>query len=155
MKAHPDIHGFSGDFRWLSNFWPVEVEMDWEVYPSVEHAYQAAKTNDHALRTHFRSLTAGGVKRAAPSGKLLRPDWNLVRVQIMDDLLRQKFSKEPFVSKLLSTGCCYIEETNHWKDTFWGVCDGRGENILGKLIMVIRADLVDVMGEMHDPGGPP
>lgn len=73
----------------------------------------------------------------------------------MDDLLRQKFSKEPFVSKLLSTGCCYIEETNHWKDTFWGVCDGRGENILGKLIMVIRADLVDVMGEMHDPGGPP
>lgn len=141
MDSHPDIKGFFGDFRWLSNFWPVKVEMDWDVYPSVEHAYQAAKTTNLDVRKHLSTLTAGQVKRAAPTGKLLRPDWQLVKVQIMDDLLRQKFSQQPFMSQLMSTGDCLIEETNKWKDTFWGVCDGEGRNVLGKLIMAIRDDL--------------
>lgn len=144
MKIHPDIKGFSGDFRWLSNFWPVNVEMDWVIYPSVEHAYQAAKTTDHTIRKHLASLTAGQAKRAAPTGRLLRPDWELVRVQIMNDLLMQKFSQEPFMTRLLETGNCLIEETNAWKDTFWGVCDGEGKNILGKLIMTIRDDLRNI-----------
>lgn len=144
MSSHPDIKGFFGDFRWLSNFWPVQVEMDWDVYSSVEHAYQAAKTTNLDVRRHLATLTVGQVKRAAPFGKLLRPDWELVKVQIMDDLLRQKFSQQPFMGKLLATGNCLIEETNPWKDTFWGVCNGEGKNILGKLIMAIRDDLRNI-----------
>lgn len=30
---------------------------------------------------------------------------------------------------------------NHWHDTYWGVCDGAGENRLGKLLMQVRREL--------------
>lgn len=36
------------------------------------------------------------------------------------------------------TGDAELIEGNNWGDTFWGVCNGRGENMLGKLLMEIR-----------------
>jgi predicted NAD-dependent protein-ADP-ribosyltransferase YbiA (DUF1768 family) len=42
---------------------------------------------------------------------------------------------------LLLTGDCELVEGNTWGDKFWGVCDGEGENHLGKLLMKIRAEL--------------
>lgn len=40
------IDRFSGEYRFLSNFYLAEVELDGEVYPTVEHAFQAAKSPD-------------------------------------------------------------------------------------------------------------
>ena len=145
-----DILGFFGEYRWLSNFAPVDVELDWVVYPTVEHAYQAAKTTDLEYRANFLKATvtdARNAKRLCPKGTRVRTDWNHVKEQVMLDLLLQKFSKEPYLSKLLDTENCYIEETNPWKDTFWGVCvhSGKGENRLGKLIMQIRKDLREIL----------
>ena len=140
-----DILGFFGEHRWLSNFWPSVVVMDWEEYTTVEHAYQAAKTFNHDVRHAIRNCPkASDAKRAAPTGSLLRPDWMFVRVQVMDDLLRQKFSNPELMHKLLQTGDCLLEETNRWNDTFWGVCNGQGENNLGKLLMKIRKDLREI-----------
>jgi len=51
------ILGFSGDYRWLSNFYPVDIEFESEHYPSVEHAYQAAKTLDLKQRKQFQDPT--------------------------------------------------------------------------------------------------
>lgn len=63
----------------------------------------------------------------------------------MRDLLRIKFNDDHFGyrQKLIDTGDAYIEEDNKHHDTFWGVCDGEGENQLGKLIMEIRKELVN------------
>lgn len=134
------ILGFKDDFRWLSNFTPCEVEFDGDTYPSVEHAYTAAKTFNPVLRTHLKTLTPGKAKQFADKFTLI-PDWNIIKLEVMQDLLRQKFRQEPFRSLLLATGDVYIEETNWWKDTFWGVCNGVGENHLGKMIMEIRKEL--------------
>jgi predicted NAD-dependent protein-ADP-ribosyltransferase YbiA (DUF1768 family) len=72
----------------------------------------------------------------------------------MEDLSRQKFSHPELRQKLLDTGSCTLVEGNTWGDTFWGVCDGVGENHLGKLLMTIRADLESdpslAHGEDHD-----
>ena len=46
------INRFDGEFAFLSNFWECEVEFDGIVFPSVEHAYQAAKT--HEVREQLR-----------------------------------------------------------------------------------------------------
>lgn len=62
----------------------------------------------------------------------------------MFELLVQKYSQPKFMELLLDTGDQYIEETNHWNDTFWGVCNGVGENRLGKMIMDIREHLIDI-----------
>ena len=59
----------------------------------------------------------------------------------MEHFLTLKFSIPKFKKLLLATGDRYIEETNTWGDTFWGVCNGKGENNLGKIIMKIRDTL--------------
>jgi ribA/ribD-fused uncharacterized protein len=138
------ILGFQGDYRWLSNFWPAAVVLpgDSQGYPTVEHAFQAAKTGDPGARRQIRGAAHPG--RAKALGRALgrrRPDWEVVRVGIMRELLRQKFGVEPLRSRLLATGSAYLEEGNTWGDTFWGRCNGVGRNELGQLLMSIRAEL--------------
>jgi predicted NAD-dependent protein-ADP-ribosyltransferase YbiA (DUF1768 family) len=57
----------------------------------------------------------------------------------MAELIHLKFEQDEFRDKLLATGTFHIEETNTWGDVFWGVCRGRGENHLGKILMRERA----------------
>lgn len=61
----------------------------------------------------------------------------------MSGLVRQKFNHRypELRTKLLSTGDLEIIEGNHWGDTFWGVCNGTGENHLGRILMQVREDL--------------
>jgi predicted NAD-dependent protein-ADP-ribosyltransferase YbiA (DUF1768 family) len=64
----------------------------------------------------------------------------------MQDLVIQKFSTPEFSKMLLSTGDKYLEETNHWGDTFWGKSGGIGENKLGQILMEIRKMLRELPG---------
>jgi hypothetical protein len=130
---------FKDEFRWLSNFWPCKVIFEGLEFNSVEAAYVAAKTKDINLREVIRRLkTAGECKRFGRSIDL-RHDWNDVRLEVMTNLIRQKFaSGGELADKLVSTGRAEIIEGNSWNDTFWGVCRGRGENNLGKIIMMVR-----------------
>ena len=57
--------------------------------------------------------------------------------------MRRKFQIPSLRDKLIATGDAYIEETNNWGDEFWGVCHGFGENMLGKILMEIRKEIVD------------
>lgn len=135
------INEFQGEYRWLSNFWPANVVLDGVTYPSVEYAYVAAKTTDDSLRREVLACkTSGEAKRLGRKIKL-RSDWDDVRLPIMRDLIRQKFAHPELSSRLISTGDAHIIEGNTWGDTFWGVCNGVGENNLGKIIMQVRGDL--------------
>ena len=118
----------------------VEVILDAVTYPQVEAAYQAAKTLDPVQRVAFETVAPSDAKRM---GKRLRirSDWETVKLGIMESLLRQKFDKEPFRTQLKATGDQELVEGNYWGDTYWGLCNGKGENHLGKLLMKIRAEL--------------
>lgn len=52
-----------------------------------------------------------------------------------------KMSEPKLRSQLLSTGTAELVEGNWWNDRYWGVCNGRGENHLGKILMRIREEL--------------
>lgn len=133
------ITEFSGDYRWLSNFWPAPVKMDGVCYPGVENAYQAAKTKGN--REAFVTCTAWKAKRMGQS-IVLGPRWEDLKLTIMEELLRQKFARgSDLAQQLIETGERMIIEGNTWGDTFWGVCQGVGENQLGRLHMTIRNDL--------------
>jgi len=148
------IFGFFGPYRFLSNFHFVDVELDGVVYRTTEHAYQAAKTIDPEIRERFQRLTAPRDARRLGQQIEIRPDWESVKYEVMYDLNLQKFSKGPLLWDLLMTGDSYLEETNTWGDQYWGVCNGKGQNNLGKILMAIRselrwaqeADLIDGMG---------
>lgn len=135
------IDSFRGEYGFLSNFHKCRVEFEGMVYPSVEHAFQAAKNPD----PEYRSLiaTVGSPVTAKRMGKKtqLRPDWEEVKEGIMLELLKSKFSDPALREKLLATGDAeLIEGNNHW-DRFWGVCRGEGLNKLGKLLMQVREEL--------------
>lgn len=137
------IKEFQGNYRWLSNFAPVDIQIDNRIYPSVEHAYMAMKAPDNDEWKNFcanKSNSAGKVKKASRAIKL-RHDWNdELRLILMSGLLMIKFTQEPFRSQLISTGNQNIQEGNYWNDKFFGIClkTGEGENHLGRLIMNIR-----------------
>jgi ribA/ribD-fused uncharacterized protein len=137
------ITEFQGPFRFLSNFWPCKVEYEGIIYPSIEHAYQAAKCdNPFDRQTVFHAKTPGKAKRM---GQLisLRPDWEDVKMGIMFELLHKKFQDLKLRKQLLDTGEAKLEEGNRWGDEFWGVNlkTGRGKNWLGVLLMRVRNEL--------------
>ena len=135
------IKSFRGPYRWLSNFWPAQVVLDGIVFGSVEHAYQAAKTLDLDHRRAIAGLAKPGQAKRYGRKLQVREDWEQVKLAVMEDLLRQKFSHPDLGQKLLDTGDACLEESNVWRDFFWGVCDGKGENHLGRLLMKIRDGL--------------
>lgn len=144
LGALPEgIFAFSGEWRWLSNFWPAEVRYDGVVYATVEHAYQAAKLDDCRDRAKIQKApTPGAAKRLARRLKM-RPDWDGMKLAVMETLLRQKFRPGGELAwRLLATGEIPIVEGNIWGDRFWGQCPiGVGENHLGRLLMEIREGL--------------
>ena len=143
------IKGFFGEYRFLSNFWPAKVFLDGEKYTSTENAYQAAKY-ENKFRDYFKKCSpveAIIFTRDNIEKKYLNEEWNDIKLQIMKDLLIQKFDKNlntENYKKLKATENKYLEETNYWNDTYWGVNKndvnerGIGENNLGKLLMEIR-----------------
>lgn len=152
MKGGPRltrIASFSGAWSFLSNFYPVVVKLDGEEYPSVEHAYQAAKFLDPKIREKFRmpGLAPGQAKNFAKHLQLkglVRPDWKQVNLGVMRDLLVQKFTYSILRRKLVATFGAELVEGNYWHDNFFGdcLCDEclsiPGQNYLGRLLMEIR-----------------
>lgn len=138
------ITEFRGPTRWLSNFARVDIiGPDGLIYRSTEAAYHAFKTDDPEERRLLRE--AKGPQAAmdlARAGLITeRPNWKDVRLDAMTNVNVQKFNQFDFATRLLATGHAELIEGNDWGDVYWGVCNGVGENQLGKLLMRIRADL--------------
>lgn len=136
------ISSFTGEYEFLSNFYRVDIPFEGRVYPSSEHAYQAAKLPE-AYKDAFAasSMAPGRAKRLVktlpriPEAKDER--W---RIAVMTNILAVKFQGD-LAAALIATGDAEIVEGNYWGDVFWGVCDGRGRNELGKILMSLRKQL--------------
>lgn len=148
------INSFQGDYRFLSNFWPAPVTFEGVFYPTVEHAFQAAKTLNLRIRAEIRDCkTAADAKRLGRRASL-RPDWEAVKLSVMESLVRQKFAPNTELAEsLLATGNAVLIEGNTWGDCFWGVCRGEGENRLGQILMQVRAELRNA-GDSEKKGAP-
>ena len=132
-----------GAFDFLSNFYPAKVEMEGICYQNSEAAFQAQKCVDVADKASFAELTAVKAKRRGRQVKL-RPDWDAVRIGIMEEVVRAKFTQNPdLAARLVATGTMPLGEGNDFGDTFWGVDakTGKGENNLGRILMKIREEL--------------
>ena len=134
------IEKFAGEHRFLSNFWMVPIEYEGIVYPSSEHAYQAAKTLDVEERHKIAVLAHPAHAKKAGLSLALRSDWKQVKRRVMEEILRRKFEQRPLAAKLAATGTAELVEGNTWGDQYWGVCGGAGENHLGRLLMKIRTE---------------
>ena len=135
------IAGFVGKYRWLSNFYLCRVKWDGRVYGSAEAAYQSGKYPP-AERDIFTTLDPDGAKELALKKPYDMKAWERVKEQTMREVVRAKFTQHPdLAAKLLATGERYLEETNWWGDKVWGVYQGVGQNLLGKILMDLRNNL--------------
>jgi len=153
VKAKPSgfrrsIDDFQGDYAFLSNFAPAPVRLNGVQYPTVEHAYQAAKTLELAEREKIRGASTPGLARKMGRKVAKRPDWPDLKVDLMRDLVRQKFEGQRDLKKsLLATGDAELVEGNTWHDNFWGNCrcarcaSTPGQNWLGRILMDVRRHL--------------
>lgn len=129
---------FRNKFYFLSNMFPCTIKYRGFTFTCVESAFQACK--DESRTKDFVGLNGFEAKKLGRRVHL-RKDWDNVKVDIMEEILRIKFSNETLRKALLATGSIDITEENTWGDTYWGICNGVGKNTLGELLMKIRNDL--------------
>lgn len=133
---------FRNEFFFLSNFYPVtlhDIDFPEITYSSVEAAFQATKTLQPDERRRFSGIAPGDAKRLGRR-VALRPDWEAIKISVMEQYLRQKFSSPQLARQLKAVSGAIVED-NTWGDRFWGVCRGSGRNELGRLLEKIRAEL--------------
>jgi len=152
MENKKVIDKFSEEYRFLSNFYPAIVKIAGFTFPSVEHAYQAFKSNSKDIITKFcdPNMTAGQAKKL---GKQLniRKDWDDIKVELMYTLTRDKFTRhEDLKKKLLDTGIADLIEGNTWGDKIWGMCNGEGLNLLGQVLMLVRSEIRGLEKQKED-----
>lgn len=149
------IPEFKGNFFFLSNFYEFPVEFTGSdgvkvAFPTNEHAFQAAKYKAMAASDSVKqdyveqvlhAVTPGMAKYYGRSVSINTGTWDAIKINVMREIVQQKFSTEEMADGLLSTGCAMLVEGNTWGDTFWGRCDGRGYNMLGVILMETRGAL--------------
>lgn len=141
------ITPFRGEYFFLSNLFPCNVKYKGHVYPSVEHAFQAAKCE---LKKDAKLIqTAKKPKIAKSLGRRIkmRSDWEAVKKKIMYELLMEKFKSQNLQKLLRDTKSTELVKFNIWHDKYWGVCTcvkcgSSGANVLGQLLMRVRQDII-------------
>lgn len=138
--------GFDGPHSFLSNFWPVDIVYEGFTYPTLEHAYQAAKTWDGLARAQVRRAGSPAEAKRLGHAVMLRDDWEQVKETVMLQLLRHKFHEQDLGPQLLATVGRVLWEVNDWGDVYWGVVRRDsglvGKNRLGALLMSVRRELL-------------
>ncbi len=143
------IDSFSGEYSWLSNFYPSSFRTpgSTHVYKTVEHFYQCSKAHNHQDFLNILECTTPG--RAKRMGRKinLRPDWtDEIAIEKMSLGIYWKFTThEELAQKLLNTGESLLVEGNNWHDNYWGACQCEpcnsqilAQNKLGEILMKLR-----------------
>ncbi|GIH05715.1 hypothetical protein Rhe02_37820 [Rhizocola hellebori] len=138
------INFYTPEFYVFNNFSAHAIEFRGVLYPTAEHAYQAAKCTDwhgkeeirHARSPYLAKSLANEKYRAARD-----PDWDSKKLAVVEEILWTKLAQHPEAQEALkaSGGEDIVEDSP--TDYFWGAgADGTGQNMFGKIWMKIRED---------------
>jgi len=139
-----EFYGASGEYGFMSNFAPYPIQLKGKMWPTSEHYFQAQKFAgtdwEQRVRKATKPMIAARIGRDRKGP--LRRDWEKVKDHIMRDAVHAKFEQHPELrAQLLATGdALLVEHTAH--DAYWGDGgDGRGKNMLGRILMEVREHL--------------
>ena len=138
------IDKFDGKYSFLSNFFNSNFSLELTLWPTVEHWYQAHKTKSFTIQEMIRHMKTPYLAKQRGKKIQLRDDWcDDFKLKLMYEGVKAKFDQNYTLRKMLvNTKDSELIEGNTWNDTFWGVCNGVGENHLGKILMRIREEYV-------------
>ena len=136
------IGPFRDEYRFLSNFYPSPLEYRHWQCRTAEHAYQASKALSILDRKRILAAPTPGEAKRLGAKIRISDTWRGSRTPTMRAIIRAKFyQNEDLKGKLIATGGEELVEVNYWRDTFWGVCNGKGQNLLGKILMEVREQI--------------
>lgn len=135
------IREFIDAYAFLSNFYHSPVKYRNLIYLNAEAAFQAQKESCEKDKEQYTRMNPAQAKLVGRNCNL-REDWEEIKEQTMYEIVKAKFTQNKALARLLlATDDAYLEEGNWWHDTTWGVCNGVGENKLGKILMRVREEL--------------
>ena len=137
---------YEREFYPFSNFSSFQVEWHGRLWPTNEHAYQAAHFFDIApevVEEIFKARSADAAFKLARTHTDKFPkNWGEVKVGIMEDICRHKLQQNPYVEKKLRQTLDLPIVEDSTKDACWGWGPNRdGRNELGKIWMKLRSEL--------------
>jgi ribA/ribD-fused uncharacterized protein len=140
---------YEQEFYPLSNFSAFNLQWKGLIFATSEAAYQWEKFPGLPIQKDILYAPSAheAFKIAEKYQSARRKDWDSVKVGIMRKILFAKVGQHEYVRrKLIETGSRYLCE-NSWRDSFWGWGpDRNGQNLLGKLWMEIRDELLVTKG---------
>lgn len=132
-------------FHFLSPFSAHRIEIWGEVFPTVEHAYQASRILPGPERETIKN--AGSPLEAWREGQKYKdnPEYavpHFDKAAVMEELFRAKLAQHSDMRDILKES----EDRELLKvwdtDYYWGTGkDGSGQNVMGKLWMKLRSEL--------------
>ncbi len=132
-------------FAYLSPFSAHRIEIWGDTFPTVEHAYQAARLKPGPEREEIKS--AGSPKEAWRLAQTFkgRPEIqaeNFNKDAVMEELFRAKLAQHHDIAEILKSSRGHELQKVITTDSYWGTgADGKGENKMGKIWMKIRDEL--------------
>lgn len=131
----------------FSNLFPRPIEFEGRTYATSEHAYQAGKAAKPAVRDWILSAPTPSLAAMAAHGLYVWdvvPNWADIKFDRMRAVLRAKFEQHADLKALLiSTGEARLVEAgtvNNAVNRLWGEVDGKGQNMLGVMLMELRSE---------------
>lgn len=132
----------------FSNLFRRAIEFEGETFATSEHAYQAGKARKPAVRQWLLGAPSPSLLAMAAHGLYywdIAPGWSKTKYDRMRAILRAKFTQhEDLRILLLSTGNSRLVEsttTDNAVNRLWGEVNGEGKNMLGVMLMELRAEL--------------
>jgi len=144
MHDRIEFYSVTEEYGCFSNFALYEIRVDGKSWATWEHYFQTQKFEDIQQRESIRKAKTPMI--AARMGRdrksKLRRDWESVKVSVMTDAVRAKFSQHAELGAILvGTGSAFLVEHTE-NDAYWGDGgDGRGKNVLGQILMRVRSEL--------------
>ncbi len=144
MDDSIQFYRVNDEYGYFSNFAPYPILIERKLWPTSEHFFQAQKFAGTDYEDLVRS--AKSPMLAANMGRdrryPLRPDWELVKDEIMREAVLAKFTQHDDLKVLLlgTDNSVIVEHTKN--DAYWGDGgDGTGRNMLGVILMDTREAL--------------
>lgn len=132
----------------FSNLFRRDIVFEGEVFATSEHAYQAGKARKPAVRKWLMDAPSPSLLAMAAHGLYywdVAPGWSTSKFDRMRAVLRAKFTQhEDLRALLLSTGDVRLVESatvDNEVNRLWGEVNGSGRNMLGTMLMELRAEL--------------
>lgn len=152
LETNNTIYSFRKSYSFLSNLYEHEIKYGGIIYPSVENAFQAAKSKDKDIKIELSKMKPHLAKQYGRNITMSPEEikiWDTIKYRVMLQLLKIKFSDYILGNKLKNTHPLKLVEGNTWHDNTWGHCTCKKcatkqhKNMLGVLLMNVREELVD------------